>query len=48
MRAAAAITNLVSRRALAVVRFRIALLAGLAKLTPDIVLTLPYEHQDRE
>jgi hypothetical protein len=33
---------LVARRALELVRFRIALLVGLAKLTPDIVLALPH------
>jgi hypothetical protein len=33
--------RLFARRAFAVVRFRITLLVGLAKFTPDIVLTLP-------
>ncbi len=35
----------IARRALAVARFRIALLVRLAELKPNIVLSLPHEHK---
>jgi hypothetical protein len=37
--------RLIACRALAVARFRIALLIKLAKLRPNIVLSLPHEHK---